>query len=64
MDKSKFLVVNQALHICDAFKSGQSVKFKNELMRMKKKNIALAEKYALSELEVHGGTSSQNILVC
>ena len=35
--------------ICDSLKSGQSIKFKNELMRMKKENIALAEKNSLSE---------------
>ena len=35
--------------ICDSFKSGQSIKFENELMRMKKENIALAEKNSLSE---------------
>ena len=35
--------------ICDSLKSGQSIKFKNELMRMKKENIALAEKNPLSE---------------
>ena len=35
--------------ICDSLKSGQSIKFKNELMRMKKENIALAEKISLSE---------------
>ena len=35
--------------ICDSFKSEQSIKFKNELMRMKKENIALAEKNSLSE---------------
>ena len=26
--------------ICDSFKSGQNIKFKNELMRMKKENLA------------------------
>ena len=35
--------------ICDSLKSGQSIRFKNELMRMKKENIALAEKHSLSE---------------
>ena len=35
--------------ICDSLKSGQSIKFKNELIRMKKENIALAEKISLSE---------------
>ena len=35
--------------ICDSLKSGQSIKFKNELIRMKKENIALAEKNSLSE---------------
>ena len=35
--------------ICDSLKSGQSIKFKNELIRMKKENIAFAEKNSLSE---------------
>ena len=35
--------------ICDSFKSGQSIKFENELMGIKKENMALAEKYSLSE---------------
>ena len=35
--------------ICDSLNSGQSIKFKNEVMRMKKENTALAEKIFLSE---------------
>jgi galactose-1-phosphate uridylyltransferase len=41
--------VNQGLCICDSFKTGQSFKFENELKRIKKENIALAEKNSLSE---------------
>ena len=40
MDRSKSGI------ICDSFKS---IKFKNELMRTKEENIALAEKCSLSE---------------
>ena len=48
-DGQKQILSGESGIICDSFKSGQSIKFENELMGIKKENMALAEKYSVSE---------------
>ena len=48
-DGQKQILSGESGIVYDFFKCGHSIKFKNELVRMSKKNIALAEKHSLSE---------------